>query len=174
LFYSTEEEKRILAEQEILHSGETSDLNLCHYKNISCVRCCLPHIGGDSHIEDSGEKETARLDRTSPAYHLHHSGRYLGPGKIAMKFRNFNPLKDPRIEASQYEDSFPDVGREEMERRFSQRRKLFIEIYEREQPQQSLLQYMKAAQRNERYKYKSGVSAGPASLDTQHPSSSII
>lgn len=50
-----------------------------------------------------------------------HQGRYLGPGGLVMKFANFNPLKDPIIEASQYEDAFPDVGREEMERRFAGR-----------------------------------------------------
>ena len=81
-----------------------------------------------------------------------------------MKFKNFNPLKDPRIEASQYEDSFPDVGREEMERRFSERRRLFLDIYDREQPRQSLALYMKAAQRNEGYTYKPAATAGLVSL----------
>jgi hypothetical protein len=81
-----------------------------------------------------------------------------------MKFKNFNPLKDPQIEASKYEDSFPDVGREEMEKRFSERRSLFLDIYDREQPKQSLPQYMMAAQRNEGYAYKPEASAGPVSL----------
>ena len=81
-----------------------------------------------------------------------------------MKFKNFNPLKDPKIEASQYEDSFPDVGREEMEKRFSERRDLFLDIYDREQPRQSLPQYMKAAQRNEGYTYKPEASTGLVSL----------
>jgi hypothetical protein len=92
------------------------------------------------------------------------SGRYLGPGGLVMKFKNFNPLKDPRIEASQYEDSFSDVGREEMERRFAERRNLFLELYDSGQPRQSLPQYMNAAQRNEGYRYKPAASAGPVSL----------
>ncbi len=146
MFFSAEEEKRIAAEQEIMRSGKATDVSLCQYKNVSCIRCCLPHIGGDSHMEDSEEK------------------RYLGPGSVVMKFRNFNPLKDPKIDASQYEDSFPDVGREEMEKRFSERRRLFLQIYDREQRQQSLPQYMNAAQRNEGYRYSHGASSGPVSL----------
>jgi hypothetical protein len=115
-------------------------------------------------MEDSEEKRTALFHSSNRAYHLKYSGRYLGPGNIVMKFKNFNALKDPQIEASQYEDSFPDVGREEMERRFSERRGLFLAIYDREQPRQSLPQYMKAAQTNEGYKYKPEASAGPVSL----------
>ena len=115
-------------------------------------------------MEDSEEKRIALFNRSNLAYHLKYSGRYLGPGNIVMKFKNFNPLKDPKIEASQYEDSFPDVGREEMERRFSERRDLFLDIYDREQPRQSLPQYMKAAQRNEGYKYKPAASTGLVSL----------
>jgi hypothetical protein len=81
-----------------------------------------------------------------------------------MKFKNFNPLKDPQIEASQYEDSFPDVGREEMEKRFAGRRDLFLDLYDREQPRQSLPRYMKAAQINEGYRHKHAASSGPVSL----------
>jgi hypothetical protein len=132
--YSAEQAKRILAEQEIMRSGEATNASLCQYRNVSCVRCCLPHIGGDSYLEDSC--------------------RYLGSGNIVMKFKNFNPLKDPQIEASKYEDSFPDVGKEEMEKRFAERRDLFLDIYDREQPRQSLPRYMNAAQRNEGYRYK--------------------
>jgi hypothetical protein len=155
---SAEQTERILAEQEILHSGETNDVSLCRYKNVSCVRCCLPHIGGDSHLEDPRKERTALLKRSNLA------AGYLGPGNIVMKFKNFNPLKDPKIEASQYEDSFQDVGREEMEKRFSERRALFLDIYDREQPRQSLPWYMKAAQRNEGYKYEHTASSGLASL----------
>jgi len=164
MFYSAEQANRIHAEQKIMHSEEATDASLCQYKNVSCVRCCLPHIGGDSHLEDSEEKRIALSKRSCLAYHLKYSGRFLGPDSIVMKFKNFNPLKDPQIEASQYEDSFPDVGREEMERRFSERRKLFLEIYDREQPRQSLTQYMQAAQSNEGYKYKPVASTGPVSL----------
>jgi hypothetical protein len=164
MFYRAEQAKRISIEQEIMHSREATDVSLCQYKNVSCVRCCLPHIGGDSHMEDSEEKRIALFNKCSIEYHLKYSGRYLGPGGIVMKFKNFNPLKDPKIEASQYEDSFPDVGREEMERRFSGRRDLFLNTYDRERPRQSLPQYMKAAQRNEEYKYKHEASAGPVSL----------
>jgi hypothetical protein len=147
-----------------MHSGEAADVSLCQYRNVSCVRCCLPHIGGDSHMEDSEKKRLAPFNRNKSAYRLKYSDRYLGPGNIVMKFRNFNPLKDPKIKASQYEDSFPDVGRKEMERRFSERRKLFLELYDREKPRQSLLLYMKTAQKNEGYGYKPAVSRGPASL----------
>jgi len=164
MFYSAEQANRIHAEQKIMHSEEATDVSLCQYKNVSCVRCCLPHIGGDSHMEDSEEQRIALSKRSSLAYHLKYSGRYLGPGNIVMKFKNFNPLKDPQIEASQYEDSFTDVGREEMERRFSKRRGLFLEIYDREQPRQSLPQYMQAAQRNEGYTYKPVARTGPVSL----------
>jgi hypothetical protein len=134
MFHSTEQEKRIHAEQEIMRPGKAAEVSLCQYKNGSCVRCCLPHIGGDSHIDSSEEN------------------RYLGPGNIVMKFKNFNPLQDPKIVASHYEDSFQDVGREEMERRFSQRRGLFLAIFDREQPRQSLPEFMKAAQNNEGYR----------------------
>jgi hypothetical protein len=82
MFYSAEQEKRILAEQEIMRSGEATDVSLCQYKNVSCVRCCLPHIGGDSHMEDSEEKRAALFKRSNPAYHPKYSGRYLGPGNI--------------------------------------------------------------------------------------------
>jgi hypothetical protein len=161
---SAEQAKRILAEQKIMRSGEAAEVSLCHYKNASCVRCCLPHIGGDSHLEDSEEERSALFEKSSLAYRLKYSGRYLGPGNIVMKFKNFNPLKDPRIEASQYEDSFPDVGKDEMERRFSIRRELFIGIYDRAHPRRSLPQYMKAAQRNEGYTYKPAANVGLASL----------
>ncbi len=158
MFYSAEQEKRIFAEQEIMRSAKASNANLCQHKNLSCVRCCLPHIGGDSHMEEPGE------GRIAPDHHRNCTDRYLGPGGIVMKFKNFNPLKDPKIEASQYEDSFEDVGREEMERRFSKRSSLFLEIYDPGQPRQSLPQYMKAAQRNEGYRYKPAANSGPASL----------
>jgi hypothetical protein len=164
MVHSAEQAKRILAEQKIMRSGEATDASLCQYRNVSCVRCCLPHIGGDSHLEDSTEKRAARFKRNNLAYHLKYSGRYLGPGNIVMKLKNFNPLKDPQIEASKYEDSFPDVGRKEMERRFSERRDLFLDTYDREEPRQSLPQYMKAAQRNEGYKYKPEASMGLVSL----------
>jgi hypothetical protein len=152
MFYSAEWEKRILTEQAILRSGKTADISLCQYKRVSCVRCCLPHIGGDSHTADSEEKRIARL------------GRYRGPGSLVMKFKNFNPLKDPKIEASQYEDAFQDVGREEMEKRFAERRRLFLELYDPQQPRQSLPQYMNAAQSNEGYRYRPAASAGLVSL----------
>jgi len=148
----------------MMRSGEAGYVSLCQYKNISCVRCCLPHIGGDSHLEDSEEKRIALLKRSNLAHHLEYSCRYLGPRNIVMKFKNFNPLKDPRIEASQYEDSFPDVGSEEMEKRFSARRDLFLDIYDREQPRQTLPQYMKAAQSREGYRYETEASTGLASL----------
>ena len=115
-------------------------------------------------MDDSKEERISLLERSSFAYHLKYAGRYLGPGNLVMKFTNFNPLKDPQIEASKYEDSFPDVGREEMEKRFSARRELFLNIYDREQPRQSLPQYMKAVQRNEGYRYKPEACTGLVSL----------
>jgi hypothetical protein len=163
-FYSAEQTKRILAEQEMMRSGIATDVSLCKYKHVSCVRCCLPHIGGDSHLEDSEEQRTSLFNKSKVAYHHKYSGRYLGPGNIVMKFKNFNPLKDPKIEASQYEDSFPDVGRKEMEKRFSERRNLFLDIYNRERPRQSLPQYMNAAQKNEGYRFKHEARTGLGSL----------
>jgi hypothetical protein len=81
-----------------------------------------------------------------------------------MNFKNFNPMSDPKIGASQYEDSFPDVGREEMERRFSERRDLFLDIYDPKQPRKSLSHYMRAAQTHEGYRYKHPANTGPGSL----------
>ena len=164
MFYSAEQEKRIQTEQAMMRSGDGVNVSLCQYKNVSCVRCCLPHIGGDSHVEDSEEKRIALSNRGNRAYRLKYSGGYLGPGNIVMRFKNFNPRNDPRIEASQYEDAFPDVGRAEMERRFSERRNLFLAIYDRDRAPQSLSRYMEAAQKREGYKYKPEASSGPASL----------
>jgi hypothetical protein len=164
MFYPAEQEKRINAEQGMMRSGAATGVSLCQHKNVSCIRCCLPHIGGDSHMEDSKEQRIALLNRSKIAYHLKYSGRYLGPDNVLMKFRNFNPLKDPKIEASQYEDAFPDAGREEMERRFSERRDLFLNLYDREQPRQSLPRYMRAAQKHEGYAYKHKASSGPVSM----------
>jgi hypothetical protein len=163
-FFSAEEEKRIHAEQAILRSGDAAAVSLCQYKNVSCVRCCLPHIGGDSHMEDSEEERLALFNKDKLAWHLRYANRYLGPGNIVMKFKNFNPLKDPKIEASQYEDSFPDAGKEAMERRFSDRRSLFLNIYDRKQPRQSLPQYMKSAQNHEGYTYTYEMKTGLESL----------
>ena len=164
MFFSAEQEKRILAELNILRSGEASDESLCQYRTVSCIRCCLPHIGGDSHMEDTEAQRAGLRISDTLAYHRRYSGRYLGPGNLVMKFINFNPLMDPKIEASQYEDSFPDVGKEEMEKRFSDRRRLFLALYDREHPKESLHRYMRAAQRNEGYAYKPAANAGPASL----------
>jgi hypothetical protein len=161
---SIEEEKLIQEEQAILRSGEASSASLCQYKNVSCIRCCLPHIGGDSHMEDSAEKRLSLFNKDRQAYHLRYANRYLGPGNMVMKFKNFNPMKDPKIEASQYEDSFPDVGKDEMERRFSGRRSLFLNIYDPKQPRQSLPQYMKAAQNHEGYTYTHEANTGLASM----------
>jgi hypothetical protein len=144
MHYSAEQERRIHEEQAIMRSGEAADVSLCQYKSLSCVRCCLPHIGGDPYME----KEDA----------------YLGPHGVLMKFRNIDPLKAPKMDASQYEDSLPDVGRTEMERRFSERRMLFLAVYDGAQPKQSLRRYMDKAQENERYQYKPTESSGPASM----------
>jgi hypothetical protein len=164
MFSSAERDKIIFAEQEILRSGKKSGASLCQSKNLSCIRCCLPHIGGDSHMEDSRKERLSLFHQDKAAYHVKYSNRYLGPRNLLMKFTNFNPLKDPQIEASQYEDSFQDVGRDEMERRFSERRKLFLKIYDHHTPRQSLPLFMKAAQEKEGYKYKVAASSGPASL----------
>jgi hypothetical protein len=155
---------RILAVQEIMRPGKAGDRSLCQYKTVSCVRCCLPHIGGDSHMEDSEEKRAALFSASPFAYHLKYSGRYLGPGNNVMKFKNFNPLKDPKIDASQYEDCFPDVGKVEMEKRFTERRNLFLEIYDPEQPRQSLPRYMKSAQKKEGYQFAPAARMGIASM----------
>ena len=128
------------------------------------MRCCLPHIGGDSPVETSGEKRNAAFRGDPLAPHATDSRRYLGPGNIVMKFRNFNPLKGPGMETSGYEDVFADVGREEMERRFSERRTLFLDLYDREQPMRSLSRYMEEAQRKEGYTHRPAASSGLVSL----------
>ncbi len=161
---SAERDARIHLGLEIMRSGSASNVTLCRFENISCVRCCLPHIGGDSHLEDSEKRRLASCGATGPALRIGQTSRYLGPNALVMKFRNVNPLKDPGIEASQYEDSFQDVGREEMERRFTERRRLFLEIFDPVRPRQSLPRYMKEAQQNEGYTYTPAVRTGPASL----------
>jgi hypothetical protein len=115
-------------------------------------------------MEDSSEERAALFSKNRSAYNRKYANRYLGPRKLFMKFKNFNPLKDPQIEASQYEDAFQDVGREEMEKRFSQRRRLFLEIYDRGNPAASLQRYEKAAQENEGYGYRPAARTGPVSL----------
>jgi hypothetical protein len=112
-------------------------------------------------MEDTEEERKALFNKDPLAYRRKYANRYLGPGGILIKF---NPHKNPRIVASQYEDALPDVGKEEMERRFSERRALFLKIYDREKPEQSLSQYMKTAQMNEGYRYKPAAEAGPASI----------
>ena len=164
MFHSAEEETGIYLEQDIRRSGKENDVSLCKFGDVSCIRCCLPHIGGDSHTEDPGEIRASVSRKCGSVCRVTCADRYLGPGNILMKFRNFNPLNDPRIEASQYEDSFPDVGKEEMETRFSGRRNLFLEIYDHNQPRRSLPRYMKAAWEKEGYKYRPAASAGLSSL----------
>jgi len=115
-------------------------------------------------MEDSDDTRGALLKKDSAAYSLKYANRYLGPNGILMKFKNFNPRKDPRIEASQYEDCFADAGRQEMERRFLQRRELFLKIYDRESPRQSLKEYSKAAEEKEEYRYRHKALSGPASM----------
>jgi hypothetical protein len=144
MFYSPEQEKRSFAEQEIMRSRDGQDVSLCQYKHLSCIRCCLPHIGGDPYMDGPN--------------------RYLGPGGLVMEFKNHNPLQDPKIAASQYEDSFQDAGKAEMERRFSKRRALFLALYDPNQPRRSLPRYMNAAQESEKYRYKPALSSGPASI----------
>ncbi len=161
---TAEQADRIFAEQSIMRSGESLDVSLCQHSSVSCVRCCLPHIGGDSHLEDTKEERAALYEKSRQAYDVRYSGRYLGPGNLLMKFKNFNPLQDPRIEASKYEDSFPDVGKEEMERRFSERRRLFLTLYDSERPRRSLPLYMEAIQKHEGYRYVFEVNTGLASL----------
>ncbi|MEJ2108369.1 MAG: hypothetical protein P8Z37_00350 [Acidobacteriota bacterium] len=144
MFYFPDQDHRIHAELEILRSGKTNGANLCRHGNVSCVRCCLPHIGGDPYKEGTD--------------------RYIGPGGIRMLFRNFNPLNDPGINASQYEDSLPDVGREEMERRFTERKKLFLALFDPKHPRSTLNRYIQAVQSRERYSYKPQATSGPVSL----------
>jgi hypothetical protein len=115
-------------------------------------------------MEDSDEIRETLLNKDPVAYNLRYANRYLGPNRILMKFKNFNPRKEPRLEASQYEDCFADAGRREMERRFRERRRLFLKIYDRERPRTSLAEYMKAAGENEGYLYSHKAASGPASM----------
>jgi hypothetical protein len=144
LLLPVEQEREIEAMEALLRPGPGSGASLCRRGTISCVRCCLPHIGGDS-CRDA-------------------DGAWLGPGGLLLKFENFNPRHDPRIEASGYEDAFADAGKGEMERRFAERRRLFLEIYDPEHPRESLPRYMKASAEAEGYRYRHGANAGPASL----------
>ncbi|MBN2339830.1 MAG: hypothetical protein JXP48_14990 [Acidobacteria bacterium] len=139
-----EQEREIEAIEALQRPGPGAAVSLCRHRALSCVRCCLPHIGGDTHRAPSGA--------------------WIGPGGLLLRFENFNPRHDPRIEASGYEDAFADVGREEMERRFARRRRLFLEIYDPRRPLESLPRYMKAIAGAEGYRYRHPASSGPASL----------
>jgi len=139
-----EQEREIGAMEALLRPGAGTGANLCLRGTLSCVRCCLPHIGGDSWRAADGA--------------------WPGPGGLLLKFANFNPRRGPRIEASGYEDAFADVGRGEMERRFARRRRLFLEIYDPERPRESLPRYMEAVAGAEGYRYRHGANSGPASL----------
>ena len=35
----------------VLHSTPLTERSLCQYKDLSCTRCCLPHIGGEKSAE---------------------------------------------------------------------------------------------------------------------------
>ena len=76
MFYSAERAKRIFAEQKIMRSGEGTAVSLCQYKHVSCVRCCLPHIGGDSHLEDSEEKRSALFNKWHWSAVYNHARQY--------------------------------------------------------------------------------------------------
>lgn len=115
-------------------------------------------------MENSDKIRDALLKKDPAAYSRRYADRYLGPDRILMKFRNFNPRKGPRIEASGYEDCFVDAGRQEMERRFAARRNLFLKIFDRERPRESLAEYMKAAGEREKYRYRHKAVAGPVSM----------
>ena len=158
IYGSVEHEKRIMDKQSIMRSGTVANVNLCQHGNFSCVRCCLAHIGGDSPVD------VFDVDDSAAGCAEDDTDRYLGPGGTLMKFRNFNPRTGPRMEASQYEDAFPDVGREEMERRFATRRALFLNLYDRARPEQTLQQYMQMAQKSEGYRYRHEADAGPFSM----------
>ena len=153
MFYSKEQCESIIAKEKVLHSTREHDVSLCQYKGKSCVRCCLPHIGGDSHMEISNNESIKSFNANNLRHHLRYGNRYVGFGGILMKFRSYHPLRKPKFEVSHYEDSFEDVGQEEMERRFSGRTALFSESFDSSCSVKSLETYVKAIHDKERYNY---------------------
>lgn len=141
MLYSAEQVEHIKEMKKALHASEPKGISLCQYNGVSCVRCCLPHIGGDSIREEvlEGEKQSVNYDR------------YLGPGEILMKFNNFHPMSPPEFEISHYEDSFEDAGKEENEMRFARRRELFFEVFDPQKPEVTLASYVNQIQAEEGY-----------------------
>jgi len=154
MIYTKEEMENHKKTLDMLHSTKTSGFSLCQYKNLSCVRCCMPHIGGDSHMEDSADARLKLFNENYSAYYQRYGDRYVGPNGAIMKFVNFHPFKQPNFEVSHYEDSFKDAGREEMEKRFSRRRELFLEMFDIKKPKESLRKYAAKIHHEEGYNYK--------------------
>jgi len=154
MMYTNEQAEKIKRHLKELHSSEENDVSLCQYNGSSCVRCCLPHIGGDSTHELSKDERTKLFNKDNLAYRIRYENRYVGPKGILMKFNNFHPIKEPGFEVSHYEDSFEDEGQEEIEKNFSRRRKLFLKMFNPKEPDSSIAKYERKTKKEEGYRYK--------------------
>ena len=144
MFYSQDQVEAMEQYEKQLHDLSNNGASLCQFKGRSCVRCCMPHIGGDSHLFDHDAD-----NRSNNVY------RYLGPDGLLMQFNNFLVRGNPSFSVSKHEDSFEDVGKEEMERRFRERTQLFQEIFDPEDPLKSLQEYEEKIKEISGYSYKS-------------------
>lgn len=154
MMYSKTQYERIIKLTEIIHSTPKRDISLCQYDGLSCVRCCLPHIGGDfpRGIPEGELSEILKNDKARWYGEFEH--QYVGPKGIKMKFISVHPRIGPGMEASHYEDSFQDVGQQEMERRFERRREKFTKIYDPQKAAETLDRYIHEIQEEEGYSFK--------------------
>jgi hypothetical protein len=160
MFYSEEEARKIDKEIEIIHTSEKRELSLCQYNSLSCVRCCLPHIGGDYPKGISIEETYKLINNDKKKWFGELLNQYIGPNGIKLKFSNIHPLVSPGIVASHYENSFEDVGKKEMEKRFKRRRELFITKYNPKNARKTLENYMSAIKKEEKYSFKHDINSG--------------
>jgi hypothetical protein len=153
MFYSPEQVQRIERVNAVLNSSKDNERSLCQTGEQSCVRCCLPHIGGDSPYEHSKDERTGAFNEDNQLFEVNHENRYVGPQGLLMKFSNIDPLGKIGFSISHFEDSFEDVGKEEMDQRLARRRELFKEVFDPNNPSESLKVYTERIQQEESYGY---------------------
>ncbi len=154
MFYSEEEAQKKDKEINIIHTSEKRELSLCQYNSLSCVRCCLPHIGGDYPHGINDKELYTILNNDKKKWRTEFENQYVGPKGIRLKFVNIHPLVSPGMVASHYENSFEDIGKEEMEKRFKKRREVFLKKYNPKNANKTLESYMNAIKKEEKYSFK--------------------
>jgi len=160
MMYSNEQVKRIDAIREIIHSSEKKEISLCQYNKLSCVRCCLPHIGGDSSQGLPPNKLEEIQNKDKQKWFREFENQYVGPNGTKLKFISIHPRVEPKIEVSHYENSFQDVGKDEMEKRFKKRRNVFLGKYDPNNAHKTLEEYITSIKKEEKYSYKENNNTG--------------